>query len=148
MKNKIILVRGIQGSGKSTWARQWVEADPEHRVRFNNDDVRNMCGKYWVPSREPLIADIKNELIHRYMYYGYDIVIDNMNLNPKEIEWVKNIIDNYNRTHNDEYTLELRDFKTPVDECIRRDALREHPIGEEVIMKTYEKYKLFYEQDN
>ena len=37
---KIILCRGIQGSGKSTWARKWVLEDPEHRVRFNNDDIR------------------------------------------------------------------------------------------------------------
>ena len=56
---KLILTRGIQGSGKSTWARQWVEEDPENRVRINNDDIRNMLGKYWVTSREDLVADIK-----------------------------------------------------------------------------------------
>lgn len=50
--SKLILCRGIQGSGKTTWAKQWVLEDPEHRVRFNNDDIRNMLGKYWVPSRE------------------------------------------------------------------------------------------------
>ena len=27
---KIILCRGIQGSGKTTWAKQWVLEDPEH----------------------------------------------------------------------------------------------------------------------
>ena len=56
---KIILCRGIQGSGKTTWAKQWVLEDPEHRVRFNNDDIRNMLGKYWVPSREGLIKDLR-----------------------------------------------------------------------------------------
>lgn len=35
---KIILTRGIQGSGKTTWAKKWTEEDPEHRVRWNNDD--------------------------------------------------------------------------------------------------------------
>ena len=54
-KPKIILCRGIQGSGKTTWARKWVLEDPEHRVRFNNDDIRNMLGKYWVTSRETLV---------------------------------------------------------------------------------------------
>lgn len=44
--SKIILCRGIQCSGKTTWAKQWTLEDPEHRVRFNNDDVRNMLGKY------------------------------------------------------------------------------------------------------
>ena len=40
--NKLILTRGIQGSGKTTWARQWVAEDPSSRVRINNDDIRNM----------------------------------------------------------------------------------------------------------
>lgn len=39
-KRVLIICRGIQGSGKSTWAKQWCHEDPEHRVRFNNDDIR------------------------------------------------------------------------------------------------------------
>mgnify|MGYP003455142708 FL=1 len=49
--NKLILTRGIQGSGKTTWARQWVAEDPDSRVRINNDDLRNMLGNYWVVGR-------------------------------------------------------------------------------------------------
>lgn len=59
--SKIILCRGIQGSGKTTWAKQWALEDPEHRVRFNNDDVRNMLGKYWVPNREVLVYAMKKQ---------------------------------------------------------------------------------------
>lgn len=50
-KRVLIICRGIQGSGKSTWAKQWCHEDPEHRVRFNNDDIRNMLGDYWIPNR-------------------------------------------------------------------------------------------------
>lgn len=39
---QLIICRGIQGSGESTWAKQWCHEDPEHRIRFNNDDIRNM----------------------------------------------------------------------------------------------------------
>lgn len=60
---KIILCRGIQGSGKTTFAKQWVLEDPEHRVRFNNDDIRNMLGKYWVPSREDLVKNLKHTFL-------------------------------------------------------------------------------------
>lgn len=48
---------------KTTWAKQWVLEDPEHRVRFNNDDIRNMLGKYWVPSREDLVKDLKSTFL-------------------------------------------------------------------------------------
>ena len=54
----ILILRGLQGSGKTTFAKEWVNKDPESRVRFNRDDIRNMLGKYWVPKRESLITDI------------------------------------------------------------------------------------------
>ena len=38
--------------------------------------------------------------------------------------------------------LSIKDFfDTPLQECIDRDLKRPNPIGEEVIRKTYEKYK-------
>ena len=118
---KIILTRGIQGSGKSTWAKQWAEEDPEHRVRFNNDDIRNMLGKYWVPKREPLVTDMKKQFLNYTMSHNYDIVIDNMNLNPKEVDFFREVIKEHNSWigHPEclktlqEYILEFKDFKTP-----------------------------------
>lgn len=146
--SKIILCRGIQGSGKTTWAKQWVLEDPEHRVRFNNDDIRNMLGKYWVPSREGLIEDLRGTFLWNSMFYGFDIVIDNMNLNPKELEYYNKMLDNWNDPEvtipiivRQKYSLEFKNFFTPLQECIERDSKRPNPIGEEVIRKTYEKYK-------
>lgn len=142
--SKIILCRGIQGSGKTTWAKQWVLEDPEHRVRFNNDDIRNMLGKYWVPSREHLVSDIKKDFMVSAMEFGYDIVVDNMNFNPKEIEYYENLVDSTLGYMNC-YSLEYKDFFIPLEVCIERDSKRENPIGEEVIRKTYERYKSIIE---
>ena len=150
---KIILCRGIQGSGKTTWAKQWVLEDPEHRVRFNNDDIRNMLGKYWVPSREGLIKDLRTLFLWEAMSYGFDVVIDNMNLNTKELEYYNKVIDDWNSpkgvVHDlvrPKYDLEFKNFFTPLQECIERDSKRPNPIGEEVIRKTYEKYKNILER--
>ena len=142
--SKIILCRGIQGSGKTTWAKQWVLEEPEHRVRFNNDDIRNMLGKYWVPSREHLVSDIKKDFMVSAMEFGYDIVVDNMNFNPKEIEYYENLVDSTLGYMNC-YSLEYKDFFIPLEVCIERDSKRENPIGEEVIRKTYERYKSIIE---
>lgn len=141
---KIVLCRGIQGSGKTTWAKQWVLEDPEHKVRFNNDDIRNMLGKYWITSREHLVSDIKKDFMVSAMEFGYDIVVDNMNFNPKEIEYYENLVDSTLGYMNC-YSLEYKDFFIPLEVCIERDSKRENPIGEEVIRKTYERYKLIIE---
>ena len=137
---KIILCRGIQGSGKTTWAKQWVLEDPEHRVRFNNGDIRNMLGKYWVPSREPIVKIMKTSFISGAAIFCMDVVIDNMNLNSEEIEYWKDVAKTFN------YDLEIKNFFTPLQECIDRDSKRPNPIGEKVIRDTYEKYKDILEE--
>lgn len=150
MKKKLILTRGIQGSGKSTWAKNWVAKNPEHRIRINNDDLRSMLGPYWIPSREDLVSNTKKEIALNAMRFGYDIVIDNMNLNPKEVKFWENIVDAHNDTkpvtsdwYKWEYEIEFKDFFIPLEECIRRDAIRPNPIGEKVIRDTWRKYKHF-----
>ena len=144
MNKKLILTRGIQGSGKSTWARQWVEEDPENRVRINNDDIRNMLGKYWVTSRENLVSSIKKNMAEEAINRGYDIVVDNMNLNPKEILFWKDMVKMANMDPDGyQYEIEFKDFFIPLEECIRRDAARPNPIGEKVIRETWKRYKHF-----
>ena len=152
MIKKLILTRGIQGSGKSTWARKWVEEDPEHRIRINNDDIRNMLGVYWVTSREGLVSDIKKRAAQYAMYRNYDIVVDNMNLNPKEVKFWEDLVWAHNETVGnnselkdkyDSYEIEFKDFFIPLEECIRRDAMRSNPIGEKTIRETWRRYKHF-----
>lgn len=145
--SKIILCRGIQGSGKSTYSKKWAEEYPEKRLRYNNDDVRNMLGKYWVPSRESVVRRAKIAIITEAMENGFDIIIDNMNLNPNEVKYYQGIIREFKERRGKEYTLEFKDFKTPLEVCIERDSKRSNPIGREVITMTYNKYKDFYEQE-
>lgn len=142
-ERKLIICQGIQASGKSTWAKAWAAEQPERRVRFNNDDIRNMLGPYWIPTREKLVGKMYRNFLHEAMAYGYDIVIDNMNLNPKTVEelTIQVRINNENPERKFDYTFEFKKFYTPLKECIRRDALRETPIGSTVIRSTYNRYR-------
>lgn len=147
-ERKLIICRGIQGSGKSTWAKQWCHEDPEHRVRFNNDDIRNMLGDYWVPNREKLVTEAKANMITFALITGYDVVVDNMNLNPKEDTWIRTLCTNIEKDKGIHIDIEYKDFFIPVEECIRRDAMRPNPIGEKVIKDTWRRYRTFIIQQN
>ena len=142
-ERKLIICRGIQGSGKSTWAKQWCHESPEHRVRFNNDDIRNMLGDYWVPSREKLVTEAKANMITFALIKGYDVVVDNMNLNPKEDAWIRTLCENIEKDTGIHVNIEYKDFWTPVEECILRDAARPNPIGEKIIKETWRRYRNF-----
>lgn len=149
--HKLVLCLGISGSGKTTYAKQWAEEDPLHRIRLNYDDIRCMLGKYWVPEREPLVKKIFETALDDAMFTGYDIIIDNMsNLNPKHVEEYKELIEIQNGSNDDfpKYELEFKLFDTPVEECIRRDSLRPLPIGEKVIRQQWKKYRDFIIQQS
>ena len=63
--SKLVIMRGLPGSGKSTWAKAWVNEDPINRVRLNWDDMRNMMGPYWVPERED--TSVLKELREKFL---------------------------------------------------------------------------------
>lgn len=139
MCSKLIICRGIPASGKSTFAKQWVNEDPKNRVRINMDDIRNMLGKYWVPEREPLVAKILANSFLDAISLGYDIVLDNTNLNYKAFGHYIEIAKEH------KYTVTYKDFfNTPLSVCIERDSKREHPIGEKVIRSFYDRNKNKY----
>ena len=135
--NKLIITRGLPASGKSTWAKQWVLEDPEHRVRINQDDIRLMLGKYWVPSREKLVQEIQFNAIIEALNREFDVVIDNTNLNNKVLDQFNRLI----RTFED-YEIEYKDFfDTPLSVCIERDKNRDLQVTEKVIRSFYNNYK-------
>lgn len=137
----LLLVQGISGSGKTTFARKWAEENPLYRVRLNYDDIRSMFGKYWVPEREDLVECSFKHTLNLAMEKGMDICIDNMsNLNPKHIEEYKTIVNHWNSNHIIKYRLETKLIYTPLEECIRRDSLRPNPIGEKIIKQQWRKY--------
>lgn len=134
--NKIILTQGIQGSGKTTWAKAWVAEDPEHRIRINNDDITSIWGQpFGTPGLYERLKDTRVYMICRAISEGLDIVIDNMNLSNSSLKEIQTI------TENNDYVIEYKDFtKVPLEVCIERDSKRPNPIGEKIIRYTYNKY--------
>ena len=144
--SKVIICQGIQGSGKSTWALNWVEEKPTKRVRINRDSLRKMFGKYWVLEREELCNEVEDKAIAYAMVRGFEVVIDDMNLNPKTLEHVKELILNVDSKANITYKL----FNTPLAECITRVVKRNDSLPEDeqvpipAVIKTFNRYKEEY----
>lgn len=145
---RIILTRGIPASGKSTWAKQEVLKDSEHSIRINRDDLRNMSGKYWVSAREKYILSCRNLLLNTAIYMNFNtIIIDDMNLNPRDIDYIIKAVNNFNKVlkSKNQYKIEFKDFtNVPLNICIERDSKRENSLGEKVIRDIFNKYQTRY----
>ncbi len=76
MSAELILTRGIQASGKTTWALKWVAEDEEHRARVNRDEIRmTLFGRYW-PVPEDAVTIAQHAAIKALLASGRSVVVD------------------------------------------------------------------------
>ncbi len=131
---KLIMLKGLPASGKSTWAKAQTENRTDI-IRFNNDEIRAMFNKgKFTKELESLVTSLRVMGIRHALENNKSVIIDNTNLNPIHEEQYKEMAIKYNAI------FEIKEFPTPMDECIKRDQLRANPVGEQVIREMAEKY--------
>jgi hypothetical protein len=98
MTKKLILCKGLPASGKSTWARELIDKEPEKWKRINKDDLRLMLdNNKWSKKNEQCVLKIRDLLIKQFMEDGYNIIIDDTNLDPKHEKRMREIVEKYNQ---------------------------------------------------
>lgn len=76
--SKLLLPIGMIGSGKSTWARQYIKENPNTRI-VGGDEIRLMLhGGAYVhnPELEPVVKDILYSAAGEVLAWGWDIILD------------------------------------------------------------------------
>lgn len=129
---KVLILKGLPGSGKSTFAIELVRGNSRWR-RVNKDSIRAMFGGY-KPKYEQEIVNWRDTIIEGSLSDGWNVVVDDTNFHPKHEKRIREIAANHNAE------VEVQFIDTPLDECIRRDAKREEPVGEKVIKKMWREY--------
>ena len=131
----MLILQGLPASGKSTYAKEWVNQDPKHRVRINRDTMRLMLNPIYSMDHENLVTDILDYALNNILAHNYDVVIDNMNLSKKYVD------DLEAKAKEANYEIVIKSFKdVPLDVCIERDSKRELSIGKSVITALHKKY--------
>jgi predicted kinase len=130
---KIIVVKGLPASGKSTWSRKQCLKDSNF-IRINKDDIRKMLGK----CKEALITDICLSSCIAAIRRNYSVILDNTNLDNRSLSYfLKEIKKKVN------FKIEFKDLThVSLQTCIERDANRPkgEQVGTEVILKFHKKY--------
>ena len=131
---EIILLKGLPASGKSTWAKDFVEHHVEY-VRVNKDDLREMLNIRKFSRRgEKVVLKLEREIGMAALSLGKSLIVDDTNFNPIHAEFWSGIAS----TNDLEYS-EIT-FDTPLEECIERDSKRVKSVGNDAIIGMYKKY--------
>lgn len=131
---KIILLKGLPASGKSTHARALAESG---FYRVNKDDIRSsLFGSAYKRKHEKQVVWTRDAMIREALSKGRSVVVDDTNFNPIHEKEIKKIAQEFNV----EFTINDSFLQTPIEECIKRDLKREKSVGERVIREMYEQY--------
>jgi len=135
---KVILLKGLPGSGKSTYARKLINENKGSYKRVNKDDLRRMMDdSNWSKDNEKFVLGLRNHIIMNALGFGKHVIVDDTNLHPKHEENIRQML----REHFPNVTLEIKDFTdVPIETCIENDLKRLDSVGEKVIRKMHTQY--------
>jgi predicted kinase len=136
---RIILTRGLPACGKTTWTREYVAQNKGTTKRIAKDDLRMMFDGHheFGVIHEHFVNDIRDGMIETCLHHHFDVVLDETFARHADLHW---LCDHYLYAE-----IIVVEFNVATEECIRRDALRERPLGVDVI-RDYE--RVFREEDS
>lgn len=141
--SKITATVGISASGKSTYASEEWEKDPQNTVIIERDGLRNLLfgydnttiSQYYKRDNmyklEEEVSVAQDKLIRVFLERGKHVILSNTNLNRvRDLESLG------------EYGVPVTIKVIPVTlkEALTRDMGRQRKVGEKVITKQYNKF--------
>jgi predicted kinase len=128
-------LKGLQASGKSTFAKDLLDKYPNVYVRVNKDDLRKtLYNDNFSKPNEKLINYIEESIIKDAVKNGKKIIWDNTHLESKHEDRMRELEKNL------DIKFVVKEFKVTLEEAIKRNIARGLPISNEVIEKTYKRY--------
>jgi predicted kinase len=147
MSQKLYWCLGLPASGKSTKAKEMVDQSQGQLKRVNKDDLRAMIDNYtsskkFRKSNESFIIQMRDSLIIEALNQGLSVICDDTNFGDKHALRFMQIAREYEDRSKKRCEVVKLDFTgVPLEECIRRDALRgDKAVGKGVIMRMYEQH--------
>lgn len=132
---KVIILKGLPASGKSTYAKNLIEENKGMYKRINKDDLRSMFdNSNWSRDNENFILKIRDEFILSALDNGKHVIVDDTNLALKHETRIRQLVKGKAKVE----VVEFLDIS--VEECIKRDLKRVSSVGEKVIRGMYEQF--------
>lgn len=126
----LVIMSGLPGSDREVQARQWVNVDPDSRVRTSRDEMRRLItgrARGLSSTEERRVTAAQRGLVKGLLEGGTSVVVDDVNAKlGHRVEWAK-LADSVGvpsvHVH----------VEGDVDDCVAADRDSQFPYGEKAI---------------
>jgi len=143
---KVILTIGISNCGKSTWTKEYIQANPmftevnrdDMRIAFFCDGKRSEYVNYkFSREKEQLVTRVAEERAAFAISKGQGVIISDTNLNGKTRAFWKKFAEEKGVPYEEVV------FDVPLHVCMARNRKRDITLPEGVLFQQYQSYRKF-----
>jgi putative nucleotidyltransferase with HDIG domain len=134
IKPKLILLVGIPGSGKSTYAEQYIKEN-NNTIHLSSDAIRaELWGDESIQGNPGEVFSLMQKRAVEALNDGKNVVYDATNITRKDRAGIISACPKFT-------TIECHIIWAPIEECINRDAVRDRTVGNEVIDRMLKRFQ-------
>lgn len=133
----LILLVGICGSGKTSYAKKYLETNP-NTIHLSSDKIRaELWGDEAIQGDNSQVFSLMQSRAIEALNNGQSIIYDCTNLTRKERACIISVCPKFVK-------IEAHIVWARIETCIERDAARERTVGKEVIDRMLKRFQAVY----
>jgi predicted kinase len=135
---KLILLVGIPGSGKTTFAKNYISNYHEQAIHISSDSIRSeLYGDESIQGDPAEVFSIMQKRTIEALNNGNHVIYDATNITRKDRASIIGICPKFVK-------IQCYIIWAPIEVCIERDTKRERTVGKEVINRMLKRFQAPY----
>lgn len=137
IRPKLIILCGIPGSGKSTYAKDYI-ATNDNTIHLSSDGIRSeLWGDESIQGNPAEVFALMQKRAIDALNDGKNVIYDCTSMTRKDRQGIIGVCPKLAR-------IECYIIWAPIETCIERDAARERTVGKEVIDRMLKRFQAPY----
>lgn len=130
----LIILCGIPGSGKSTYAKDYIERNA-NSIHLSSDAIRKeLYGDENIQGNPGDVFSLMQKRAIEALNNGYDVLYDATNITRKDRSGIIGVCPKFAK-------IECHIIWAPIEVCIERDSARDRTVGKEVIDRMLKRFQ-------